>query len=392
MKIQSLDLKAQYEAIRDEINAKLLELAESQMFILGREVEALEEEMAQYCGADYAVGVSSGSDALIVSLMALGIGRDDVVVTTPFTFFATAGAAARVGARIVFTDINPDTYNMDPQLLESLLQQETKKGEKTRVKAVIPVHLYGQCADMDSIRNAADAAGIPVIEDAAQAVGADCPFRGETKKACAMSTMGTLSFFPSKNLGAFGDGGMVITGDKNLAETIRAMRMHGESRRYFYDMLGGNFRLDSIQAAVLRIKLKYLSGWLEGRREKADYYRRALTGKGLVEAGLVALPEEVYRDGGIENYHTYHQYVIRSPRRDELQQFLMEQGIRTAIYYPLPLHLQKCFSDLGYREGDFPVAEKASHEVLALPIYPELTSEQQDYIVEKIAEFHGIHR
>jgi dTDP-4-amino-4,6-dideoxygalactose transaminase len=388
MNIPFLDLKAQYQSIQDEINQKILEVASSQKFILGSEVENLEKEIAVYSETRFATGVSSGSDALIVSLMALDVGEGDAVITTPFTFFATAGAIARLKARPVFCDIDMMSCNISPGKLEELLENQSKERQNLKIKAIIPVHLYGQCADMTPIMNLANKHELFVIEDAAQAIGAEYPSPSGIKKACAMGDFGALSFFPSKNLGAFGDGGMVLTNDESLAQKIKLLRVHGSRDKYFYEILGGNFRLDALQAAILRVKLKYLETWQQKRIEKASYYDNALKESGLREEGLIQIPEALYKDKGVKSYHVYHQYVIRSEKRDRLKEFLQEKGVPTAIYYPLPLHLQKCFSYLGYKEGDFPVAEEAARQVLALPIYPELTSDQQDFIVSSIQSFY----
>jgi dTDP-4-amino-4,6-dideoxygalactose transaminase len=388
MNIPFLDLKAQYQSIQEEINQKILEVASSQKFILGSEVENLEMEIASYCETRFATGVSSGSDALIVSLMALDMGEGDAVITTPFTFFATAGAIARLKAKPIFCDIDKASCNMSPEKLEELLENQLKGYQSPKIKAIIPVHLYGQCADMTPIMNLASKHDLFVIEDAAQAIGAECPSPSGIKKACAMGDFGALSFFPSKNLGAFGDGGMVLTNDESLAQKIKVLRVHGSKVKYFYEILGGNFRLDALQAAILRVKLKYLESWQQKRIEKASYYDSAFKESGLGEESLVQIPESLYKDRGVKNYHVYHQYVIRAEKRDRLKEFLQEKGVPTAIYYPLPLHLQKCFSYLGYKEGDFPVAEEAAREVLALPIYPELTSDKQDFIVSSIQSFY----
>lgn len=401
--IPILDLKAQYAAIKEEINEKVLDVLTSQNFILGAEVSSLEEEIATYSGARFAVGVSSGSDALIISLMALGVGTGDAVVTTPFTFFATAGAIARLGAKPVFCDIEQRTYNLDPERLREVIEGWTKgkgsgtprarrvgkKADGCELKAIIPVHLYGQCADMDPIRDAAREYGLAIIEDAAQAIGAEYPSRQGLRKAGTMGTLGTLSFYPSKNLGGYGDGGMVLTGSSKLAEKLRCLRQHGGIKKYHYKMIGGNFRLDAIQAAVLRVKLKYLDSWQAKRRERAEAYGRKLEASGLVEAGWVKPPVAMYKDKGIVHYHTYHQYVVMAKRRDALQAYLKEKGIGTSVFYPIPLHLQKCFAYLGYRRGDFPVSEKAAREVLALPIYPELTDAQQNYIISCLCHFYS---
>lgn len=388
MDIPLLDLEAQYKDIRGEIEQKILEVVSSQRFVLGSEVEALEEEIAAYSQARFAVGVSSGSDALIVSLMALDIKEGDMVITTPFTFFATAGAIARVKACPLFCDIEEKSYNLDPEKLKKLLKDRSAKEDISSIKAVIPVHLYGQCADMSPILALSEQYKLFVIEDAAQAIGSEYPSPDGIKRACSMGDAGTLSFFPSKNLGGFGDGGMVLTNDEKLAQKLRLLRVHGSRNKYFYDVIGGNFRLDALQAAVLRVKLKHLNDWQQRRRDRASHYNRIFTKSGLVEKGLVQIPEALYRDSGAEDFHTYHQYVVRVKDRDRLREFLNDKGVGTAIYYPLPLHLQKCFSGLGYTEGNFPVAEKAAREVLALPVYPELKAEQQDYIVLSITQFY----
>ncbi len=388
MNIPVLDLKAQYQTIREEINQKILEVVSSQSFVLGVEVDELEKEISSYSQMKFAVGVSSGSDALLVSLMALDIGEGDAVVTTPFSFFATAGSIARLKAKPVFCDIDERSYNISPVKLEELLQNKSGKKKSLDIRAVIPVHLYGQCAEMDPILKLVKPHNLWVVEDAAQAVGSEYPASNGTKKACSMSHLGVLSFFPSKNLGGYGDGGMVLTDDESLAKKIRLLRVHGSRNKYFYDILGGNFRLDAIQAAILRVKLKHLETWMEKRRERASAYDKMFKESGLVKEGLIQTPELLYKESGVRNYHTYHQYVIRARKRDELQQHLKEKGVGTAIYYPLPLHLQKCFSYLGYKQGDFPVAERAAGEVLALPVYPELTSAQQEYIVSSIFNFY----
>lgn len=388
MDIPFLDLKAQYKSIRDEINQKILDVVSSQKFVLGSEVEDLEKEIAEYSSVKSGVGVSSGSDALIISLMAFDVGENDAVITTPFTFFATAGAISRLKARPIFCDIEEKGYNLDPEKFEELLRDHAKEQRSSSIKAVIPVHLYGQCVDMTPILDLAKKHGLFVIEDAAQAIGSEYPAPDGQKKACSMGDVGILSFFPSKNLGGFGDGGMVLTNDEQLAQKLKLLRVHGSRNKYFYDILGGNFRLDALQAAVLRVKLKHLDEWQRKRRERASYYDRIFTESGLVEEGQVQIPEALYRDSGTEYFHTYHQYVIRVRDRDKLQEHLNEKKVSTAVYYPLPLHLQKCFSYLGYKEGDFPVAEKAAREVLALPVYPELTTDQQDYVVSSINEFY----
>lgn len=387
MNIPMLDLKAQYEGIKDEINQKVLDILASQRFILGPEVEAFEQELSAYSGTEYACGVSSGSDALILSLMTLDIGLGDSVVTTPFTFFSTAGSIARIGAKPIFCDIQKDTFNMDPACLEDVLKAEGGE-ERSNPKAVIPIHLFGQCVSMTDILDLAKKHNLYVVEDAAQAVGAEFPALEGTQKACAMGHLGILSFFPSKNLGGFGDGGMVLTSDEEMARRLKLLRTHGSKNKYYHDAIGGNFRLDALQAGLLRVKLKHLDDWHHKRQQNALYYDKSFVDLGLVESGRVRIPPPVYKDTGIQNYHVYNQYVIRVQRRDELQEFLKSKGIPSAIYYPVPLHLQKCFSYLDYREGDFPVAEQAAKEVLALPIYPELGRNQQDYILSAINEFY----
>lgn len=388
MDIPLLDLKAQYKTIQGEIEQKLLEVVSSQRFILGPEVESLEKELANYCGIKYAVGVSSGSDALIASLMAVEVGEGDEVVTTPFTFFATAGAISRLKAKPVFCDIDKDSFNISPSRLEELLQDRIENQKDTKMKALIPVHLYGQCCSMGPILEMAEKYDFFVIEDAAQAIGAEYPAPEGVRRAGSLGHLNILSFFPSKNLGGFGDGGMILTDEEEMAEKLKLIRLHGSRNKYFYELIGGNFRLDALQAAVLRVKLRHLDRWLEGRREGASAYDQLFAKSGLIENEWVVPPKPLLKDKGIKNYHTYHQYVIRAKKRDELQKFLKEKGVSTAIYYPLPLHLQKCFAYLGHREGDFPESEKAAREVLAIPIYPELTSEQQEYVVHSIAEFY----
>jgi len=389
MNIPVLNLKAQYEGIKAEIDAKVLEVLASQYFVLGPEVEALEREVGALSGVSSAIGVSSGTDAILVALMALKIGPGDAVLTTPFTFFATAGTIARLGARPVFADIHPVTFNLDPCKVEEALTSFRKKDPGVRVKAILPVHLYGQCADMDGLLALAMREGLSVIEDACQAVGADYPSASGLRKAGGYGHVGTLSFYPTKNLGGFGDGGMVMTNDSELGRRLKMLRVHGERDRYFYDEIGGNFRLDALQAAVLRVKLRHLSRWQKSRRALADSYACQFAEAGLVEKGFVVPPAPVYKSSGVPEYHTYHQYVIRAKDRDKLQAFLREKGVGTAVFYPLPLHLQKCFEPLGYKAGDFPVSEEAALEVLALPIYAELKPEEQEYIVAKIAEFYA---
>jgi len=381
MKVPLLDLKAQYFSIKEEIKSAIDEVLETQRFILGPKVDELERRIAAYSGTKYAIGVSSGTDALLVSLMALEIKLDDEVITTPFTFFSTAGAIARLNAKPVFVDIDPVTYNINPNNIEAAITKKTR--------AIIPVHLFGQCADMDPIMEIARKYNLLVIEDAAQSIGAE--YKG--RKAGSMGDIGIFSFFPSKNLGGYGDGGMVVTNDEDLYQRIKILRVHGASPKYYHKVIGGNFRLDALQAAVLLVKLKYLDEWSRKRRENAEYYDRRFTQSGLAEKGLITTPAAVYKESGDKNYHIYNQYTIRTKNegdRDKLRSYLKENGIGTEIYYPLPLHLQECFSELGYKKGSFPVAEKAAATVFSLPIYPELTPYQQDYIVEKITIFFSI--
>jgi dTDP-4-amino-4,6-dideoxygalactose transaminase len=377
MEVPFLDLKAQYRGIREEIKLAIDDVLESQRFILGPKVDALENAVAEYSGTKYAVGVSSGTDALLVSLMALDIQPGDEVITTPFSFFATAGVIARLHAIPVFVDIDLMTFNMDPSLIEKAVSPKTK--------AIIPVHLFGQCADMDGILGTAQKSGFPVIEDAAQAIGAAY----NDRKAGAMGDIGIFSFFPSKNLGAFGDGGMIVTNDANLRDKIRLLRQHGSAKTYHHKYVGGNFRLDALQAAILGVKLQHLDGWTAGRRANAAYYTRRFSDLGLVEKGLVIPPAETHRTSISHSYHIYNQFTLRAANRDALKEYLKKNGIESAIYYPVPLHLQECFRGLGYKNGDFPNTEKATGEVLAIPVYPELSDEQKEFVVQTIAGFYA---
>jgi dTDP-4-amino-4,6-dideoxygalactose transaminase len=393
-----LDLKAQYATIRDEVRAAVDTVLESQQCILGPAVTECEAKLAPYCGCAHAITVSSGSDALLISLMAEGIGQGDEVITTPYTFFATAGAIARAGAKPVFVDIDPKTYNIDPAGIEARITPRTK--------AIMPVHLYGQCAEMDPILELANRRGIAVIEDAAQAIGSE--YKG--RRAGSMGRYGCFSFFPSKNLGAAGDGGLVTTQDTAVAEKLRVLRVHGSKPKYYHSTIGGNFRFDSIQAAIVTVKLGHLDKWTAGRQSNAARYRRLFQaaglslpspsgrgaccaslpspsgrgagGEGASGEGLVQLPYEVPG-----NRHIYNQFVIRVPRRDQLQAFLRDQKIGNEVYYPVPLHVQQCFAYLGHREGDFPASEAAARETLALPIYPELSDQQAEWVVECIGQF-----
>ena len=381
LKVPLLDLKRQYEPLEKEIVEATLGVFKEQRFILGPQVEELEARIAEYCQCKYAVGVSSGTDALLISLMAAGLGHGDLVLTTPYTFFATAGAIARIGARPVFVDIHPKTYNLDPSLIGNSILS-LKEAERDRLKAIIPVHLYGQCADMESIGGIAQQHNLVVIEDAAQAIGAEYEFsNGQVRRAGSMGDYGCFSFFPSKNLGAFGDGGMVTTNNENVYERLKSLRVHGAKPKYYHKIIGGNFRLDALQAAILKVKLRYLDEWTEGRQRNAQLYRDYFIEAGL-EGRYIELPIEK------EKRHTYNQFVIKvKEHRNELREFLRQQGIGTEVYYPVPLHMQECFNYLGYRPGDFPVSVEASEKTLALPIFPELTNGEIEFIVNNIRRF-----
>lgn len=368
MNIPLLDLKAQFQPLRQEILSAIEMVCDEQGFVLGQRLVAFEEAMAKYIGVRYAIGCASGSDALLLSLMALGVRQGDEVITVPFTFFATAGAISRLGARPVFVDIQPDTLNLDPMQLEQAIT--------SRTKAIIPVHLFGQCADMKTITEIAHAKRIPVIEDACQAIGAG----QDGKRAGVLGDTACFSFFPSKNLGGFGDGGLVTTNDQTLGDALSMLRVHGSRVRYLHDVIGINSRLDTLQAVILQIKLKYLDQWAEGRRRNAAIYDRLFAETGLTDRVTVPITQK-------GNFHVYNQYTIRVTKRDDLRSYLKEAGIGTEIYYPLPMHLQNCFKDLGYQKGSFPVSERAAEEVLSLPIYAELRQDQLAYVVETIAEF-----
>ncbi len=379
MKVPLLDLKKQYKKIEDEINRAVDEVFQSQRFILGPKVEELEGKIADYCQCNYAVGVSSGTDALLLSLMSAGVGYGDLVITTPYTFFATAGAITRVGAMPIFIDIDEKTYNMNPDELDAAISSMDEE-RKSKVKAIIPIHLFGQCVRMEPVLAAAEAQGLPVIEDAAQAIGAEYEFsNGKVRRAGSMGHYGCFSFFPSKNLGAFGDGGMVTTNDKDIYECLKVMRVHGAEQKYYHSVIGGNFRLDAIQAAVLTVKFKYLDEWTSKRRENASFYRSLFREKGIEG---ISLPKD------IEKRHIYNQFIIKvRDRRDELKKFLNDSGIGCEVYYPMPLHMQSCFKYLGYTPEDLPVSMDAAKKTLALPIYPELTADQMNYIVDMISNF-----
>ena len=373
-----LDLRRQYESIKDEIKGAIDEVLESQRFILGMKVSTLEEKIATLCNCKYAIGVSSGTDAILLSLMAEDIGVGDEVITTPYTFFATAGSISRTGAKPVFVDINPNSYNINPNLIEDAITHRTK--------AIIPVHLFGQCVEMDQIMEVSKKHNLIVIEDAAQAIGAKYPENGNSKRAGSMGDYGCFSFFPSKNLGCYGDGGMIVTNSSEKSDKVRMMRSHGSKPKYYHKFIGGNFRLDSIQAAILLVKLKYLSDWTAKRQINSNQYQKLFESYGLLKNDCIKIPEVTLKGNLL--YHIYNQYIIRVKDRDELKGYLTSEGISTEIYYPIPLHLQECFSDLGYTEGDFLESEKASKETLALPIYPELTKEQLEYVVHTIADFY----
>jgi len=376
-KVPFFDLAVQFKSIENEIKSALDEVFQSQQFIMGPKVRVLEEAMAQFCQTRYAVGVASGSDALLLSLMALGIGTGDEVLLPPFTFFATAGSISRLGATPVFVDIDREAFNIDPSKIEEKVT--------ARTKAIIPVHLFGQCADMDPLLEIAKEKKLFIIEDAAQALGAEYkPKVGSGgRRAGQIGDLGCFSFYPTKNLGAFGDAGMVVTDNPGLAEKVRLLRVHGSQPKYFHKTIGINSRLDTIQAAILLVKFKYLEKWTAERQKKAERYQGLFQDLFSSVKGL-KLPTVQY-----QNRHIFHQYVIRVPERDRLKQFLAEEGIGTDIYYPVPLHLQECYSFLKYRRGDLPNSEKASEEVLALPIYPELTEDQQRVVVNRIKAFYN---
>ena len=376
MKVPFFDLAVQFKSIEDEIKSALEEVFRSQQFIMGPQVQALEKTIAQYCRTQYAIGVASGSDALLLSLVALGIGPGDEVLLPPFTFFATAGSVSRLGATPVFVDIHQDTYNIDPSKIDEKITPRTK--------AIIPVHLFGQCADMDPLLKIAKEKKLYVIEDAAQALGAEYKPKGalEGRLAGQIGDLGCFSFYPTKNLGAFGDAGMVVTNNPDLAKKIQLLRVHGSQPKYFHKTIGINSRLDTLQAAILLVKFKYLEKWTIERQKKAERYRLLFKDLLSTVKGLT-LPTIQY-----QNRHIFHQYVIRVPERDRLKIFLAEEGIGTDIYYPIPLHLQECYSFLKYHRGDLPNSEKASEEVLALPIYPELTENEQTMVADRIKAFY----
>ncbi|MEY3480932.1 MAG: hypothetical protein RIQ71_1707 [Verrucomicrobiota bacterium] len=380
MAVPLLDLRLQYAQVKDDVQRRMAALCDSQQFILGPPVDEIETAVRDYAGCGHAIGMSSGTDALLAILMAMGIGRGDAVITTPYTFFATAGCIHRTGAEPVFVDIDAATYNMDPGKLDELLRKKCRSGPDgrpvtaagNRVRAIMPVHLFGCVCDMDRIGAIAKEFDLPVIEDAAQAIGADYPSRsGKTLRAGAIGEASYFSFFPSKNLGAFGDAGMATCREADLAAQIRLMRNHGMGAQYHHEKVGGNFRIDALQAVVLSAKLPYLDAWHAARRRNAALYREEFTRLGLLDR--ITLPVEPYAASGVKNDHIYHQYVVRVPDRDKVREKLTAAGIGCAVYYPVPLHLQECFASLGHSAGDFPESEKAARESLALPIFPELT-------------------
>lgn len=372
MNVPLLDLKAQFGEIRKEVMAAVETVCEEQGFVLGPRVVELERALAGYVGTTHAVGVASGSDALLLSLMAVGVGPGDEVITVPFTFFATVSAISRLGAKPVFVDISPDSFNLDPAQIEKKITDRTK--------AVIPVHLFGQCAEMEAINEIAKHKRFKVVEDACQAIGA----ARNGVQAGALGDMGCFSFFPSKNLGGFGDGGLITTNDRTLSDTVAMLRVHGSRTRYVHELVGINSRLDALQAAVLTVKLKYLDRWTEGRRRNATRYERLFEDAKLLER--VTLPKT---EAG--NFHVFNQFTIRAQKRDELKAHLKDKGIGTEIYYPVPMHLQNCFKELGCQKGSLPVSERAAEEVLSLPIYAELADDQLAYVVDQIAAFYSKH-
>jgi dTDP-4-amino-4,6-dideoxygalactose transaminase len=380
-----LDLKAQYAQIRAEVMPIIEEVCASQRFILGENVLALEAEVAAYCASAAGIGVSSGTDALLLALMALGVGVGDEIITSPFTFFATAGTIARLGARPVFCDIDPVSFNLSPPAVAEFIDRHCSVQDGQlfngatggRIKGLMPVHLYGQSADMDPLMALAKQYGLKVIEDAAQAIGTE--YRGV--RVGSIGDIGCFSFFPSKNLGAFGDAGLCTTNDAELAESMRVLRVHGGKPKYFHAVIGGNFRIDELQAAVLRVKLKYLDGWTEARQRNAAYYTAAFAAAG--GAQNLITPQ-----AAVPGRHIFNQYVVRVPDRDALKDHLSARSIGTEIYYPVPLHLQKCFAYLKHARGDFPESERAAAETLALPVYPELSRVQLDHVVASVADFY----
>ncbi len=390
MKVPLLDLKKQYSKIKKEAQEALLKVAESQMLVLGPEVELLEQNLAEYCGVQHAIGVSSGTDALLATLMALDLKPYDEVILPTYSFFATAGVVSRLNAVPVFVDIDPITYNIDPEGIRALINAKTK--------AIIPVHLYGQMASMNEIMDIADKNNIPVVEDAAQAIGSQF---SNGFYAGSIGLAGCFSFYPTKNLGAFGEGGLITTNNEQFADKLKKLRNHGMAPKYYHNFIGGNFRLQAIQAAVLNVKYPHLEDWHESRRKNANTYNKLFIESGLSQKpgitdyddnNKVLLPKAVFKKDGHRNYHIYNQYIIRVEKRNELRQFLSDKEIGSEIYYPVPFHRQKCFQNLGYKDSQFPVANKISSETLALPIFPELTFDQINYVVDTISEFIKKHQ
>lgn len=386
MQVPLLDLKLQYQGLKSQIQSAIEKVCASQHFILGPAVRELESKVAAYSQCRYGIGVSSGTDALLVALMALEIGAGDEVITSPYTFFATAGAIARTGARPLFCDIDPDTFNLSPAALQRLVEERCElRGREWvnrrsggRVKALMPVHLYGQLCDMGALMAVAARLGLAVIEDAAQAIGAE---DGAGKRAGSFGAIGCLSFFPTKNLGAFGDAGMCVANDQALGEKLDILRVHGGKPKYYHPLIGGNFRIDELQAAVLNVKFAYLDNWTAARQRNAAFYDAAFARADL--GGAVQTPARV-----VAGRHIYNQYVLRVRDRNPLRQHLMAAGVGTEIYYPVPLHLQKCFAYLGHKSGEFPESERAAKETVALPIYPELEEAQLQYVVDHVADFY----
>jgi dTDP-4-amino-4,6-dideoxygalactose transaminase len=393
MTVPLLDLSEQYRTLAAPIRQQIDEVLQSQRFILGPKVEQFERALCDYTGAKFAIGVSSGTDALLGVLMALEIGPGDAVITTPYSFFATAACIARVGATPIFVDIEPETFNISPNAIRSFIEKNCRQvngalmtRDRQAVRLIIPVHLFGLCCEMHAIIKIAREHELLVIEDAAQAIGAGYPQNGGATSAGVIGDIGCFSFYPSKNLGAAGDAGAIVCMAENLATRLRTCRQHGMEPRYHHQFIGGNFRLDEMQAAILQVKLPYLAGWSAARRAVADFYREEFSRRKLADS--ISLPAEPYREN-IGNHHIYHQFIIRADGRDELKAHLTSNEIANEIYYPIPLHLQECFFYLGYKAGDFPEAERAAAETLALPIYPELSREAQRFVVDKIAEFYG---
>tara|TARA_B100001250_G_scaffold412018_1_gene442123 strand:- start:695 stop:1858 length:1164 start_codon:yes stop_codon:yes gene_type:complete len=385
MKIPLINLHPTMDDLREEILEAVIKVIDSNMYILGPEIIELENEIAEYCSSLDSVGVSSGTDALLLSLMALNVGPGDLILTSNFSFFATAGVVSRLNATPVFVDIDPKSFNIDPSHLKMVLTEMDKKTLK-KVKAIIPVHLYGQCANMEEILNISKELEIPIIEDGAQSIGAECYINGKKMKAGNIGDFGCFSFFPTKNLGGIGDGGIITVNDTQLAKILRLKRVHGAERKYYHRVIGGNFRLDSIQAAVVRVKLSHLNKWHKQRQDNAKHYNRLFEDAGL--NGKVLTPYNIHSKS-LKNFHIFNQYVIRAENRDELQSYLTEQEVSTEVYYPIPFHLQECFLHLGGKIGDFPASESAAKEVLALPVYPGLTGEMREIVVEKILNFYN---